>query len=374
MVARPPRRATAFAAAWVALVACASSSGCETDEHPTQGPTEGIGEGTGETSTGLTDGTSAGDPAGWTVAEELSEDVGTMLSVWGPRNDALYAVGGQEPVQPGPSTGAMMRYDGQRWRQVELPAGTGKLNWVTGIEAHRFVVGDGGTILHRQGDDDVAAWTRLDCDTTLPLWGVWAAAPDDVWVVGGDGFNRPPVLCHFDGQAATQVELPELSVRAHALFKVWGSSATDVFAVGHSGVIIHFDGQTWAEQPSGTELDLISLWGTGPGEVLAVGGRSHAVLVRYDGERWQARELPDSLGRNGVWMDPGGRSSVVGAMGAIDEVEPGTLEPTTLPPVTPLSLHAVFGMPQGGQVAVGGSFDGSPPFRGIILMQQEDQD
>ena len=57
------------------------------------------------------------------------------------------------------------------------------------------VVGDLGVILVRDGD--AGEWTRHGCGTILPLWGVWGAAPDDLWAVGGDGFNRDPVACHF---------------------------------------------------------------------------------------------------------------------------------------------------------------------------------
>jgi hypothetical protein len=41
------------------------------------------------------------------------------------------------------------------------------------------------------------------------------------------------------------------------LSAVWGSSATDVFAVGDAGTIFHYDGSTWSPMASGTSQDFL---------------------------------------------------------------------------------------------------------------------
>jgi hypothetical protein len=322
-----------------------------------------------QTETGTVPTTSTGADPGWEVAFEVDESVGAFLSVWGVDDNALYVVGGQEPAEPGPTTGAMARYDGASWTIVDLPPDTPKLNWVFGVGEDRFAVGEEGTVLHRVGDDDATPWQVGGCDTNLALWGVWGATPDDVWAVGGDGFSRPPVLCRYDGTQWTVQELPPVSVMSRALFKVWGASADAVWAVGHRGLIVHFDGNAWSEQASGTELDLISLWGTGPEEILAVGGRADSVVVRWDGSAWQPMEMFGPAGLNGIWMADDGAATIVGTMGRIDTVAAGALEPVPDDSPTMLALHAVFGTPPMGarHFAVGGSFDLSPPFTGVVL-------
>jgi hypothetical protein len=105
------------------------------------------------------------------------------------------------------------------------------------------------------------------------------SARRDVWVVGGDaaasGDAPPaPVLLHFDGTAFAPVALPPVDRTFRALFKVWAADATHVWAVGQSGVVLAFDGRAWTQVLAGTDQDLISLWGTGPTQVAAVGGRS----------------------------------------------------------------------------------------------------
>jgi hypothetical protein len=55
------------------------------------------------------------------------------------------------------------------------------------------------------------------------------------------------------------------------LMDVWGSSASEVLAVGASGTILHFDGTEWASTESGTTMALNAVWGSSPDDVSAVG-------------------------------------------------------------------------------------------------------
>ena len=59
--------------------------------------------------------------------------------------------------------------------------------------------------------------------------------------------------------------------RRYALTAVWGSSATDVWAVGSGGTILHNDGSGWEAVSSGTTDTLYAVWGTGPGDVWITG-------------------------------------------------------------------------------------------------------
>ena len=38
----------------------------------------------------------------------------------------------------------------------------------------------------------------------------------------------------------------------YGLYGVWGSSGSDVFAVGGAGTIVHYDGMAWSAMDSGT--------------------------------------------------------------------------------------------------------------------------
>ena len=181
----------------------------------------------------------------WTEAFDAS-GAGWLLSVWGPAPGQRFAVGGT------PTEGRIEKEqaDGS-WAPVAVPAGVPLLNWVFGFgSSDVVVVGNDGTILRGDG----TTFSQVASPTDQDLWGVWGSAPNDVWAVGGSArlASGVPTLLHYDGAAWTSVEVPPLTpTGVRALFKVWGSSATDVYAVGQIGVAIHWDGATWTEVRTG---------------------------------------------------------------------------------------------------------------------------
>jgi len=364
-----------MAAAWMALAgaivhgtACGGSSANEEGSTGSTSPSTSTETSTDASTSSGVDSTTGGAPA-WETVVEAGEDVGAFFSVWGPSVDLVYAVGGQQG-EGGLSIGAMMRREGGTWSAAALPPDTAKLNWIHGRDTLRVVVGELGTILVRDGDD--GEWELFGCGTVLPLWGAWVSAADDVWAVGGDGFMRDPVLCHYDGSAWTMVELPATTVDSKGLFKVFGVAPGDVWAVGDAALLLHWDGSAWAQVEVDTQADLISLWGTGPAELLAVGGRANGVLLRYDGAAWTSTALADVAGLNGVWMDASGTARIGGMQGTIAIVPAGAATPEPEDTGTLRTIHAVWQADDGRTYAVGGSIDLPPPFVGVIFERAPD--
>jgi hypothetical protein len=87
----------------------------------------------------------------------------------------------------------------------------------------------------------------------------------------------------------------------NTLHGLWGSSDSDVWAVGNGGLILHHDGKSWSSVPSPTKNDLNAVWGAGQ-DVWAVGDAG-TVLRRTGGGSWtdQGQLVPQDL--NGVWTD-----------------------------------------------------------------------
>lgn len=73
----------------------------------------------------------------------------------------------------------------------------------------------------------------------------------------------------FDGEVVGDHRWVKMSIpiTKGSLFDVWGSSSKDVWAVGSSGIILHFDGQSWTSVPSGTTQSLNAVWGSGTNNV-----------------------------------------------------------------------------------------------------------
>ncbi|MCA9574531.1 MAG: hypothetical protein R3B40_10105 [Polyangiales bacterium] len=290
--------------------------------------------------------------AGWELERE-SEGFGWWLSAWAPPGGPRYLVGGtnQHGRIVSDATGVLAEVMG-------VPEGP-LLNWVFGWTADDlFVVGNSGTVLHFDGD----TWERNDTPTTEALWGVWGAAPDDVWAVGGAGrAGSTPVLLHYDGLSWRSVDPPTFGrPGVTALYKVWGTAADNVYAVGRAGVILHYDGDTWSEEASGTGDDLIALHGSGPDEIVVVGGRSNGRVVIWDGSTWRSESLAPLPGLNGVFMRTAGVAHLVGVEGTIARLDLVNLVFREEVPATRLDFHAVFGDDSGVLTAVGGNFSEAP--------------
>lgn len=94
---------------------------------------------------------------------------------------------------------------------------------------------------------------------------------------------------------------------------VWGTSGSDVFAVGSAGTILHYDGIEWGAMESGTVLDLNGVWGLSSTDVYAVG--DDLTILHYDGTGWTAMVVPqDDPPRdfNSIWGRSGKDLWVVG--------------------------------------------------------------
>jgi len=57
------------------------------------------------------------------------------------------------------------------------------------------------------------------------------------------------------------------------LIGVWGSSGSDVFAVGDGGTILHYNGSAWSTMNGGTAPSLSAAWGNSGSDGSAV--RAH---------------------------------------------------------------------------------------------------
>jgi hypothetical protein len=90
----------------------------------------------------------------------------------------------------------------------------------------------------------------------------------------------------------------------NTLFGVWGSSGSDVFAVGDGGAILHYDGATWSAMRSGTTEWLSGVWGSSGSDVFAVG--SNFTVLHYDGTGWSAMISGMDYTLHDVWGSNGG--------------------------------------------------------------------
>jgi hypothetical protein len=231
-----------------------------------------------------------------------------LLSIAGTSPTNVFAVGADPRDGRGPY---VVRYDGTGWTRLDSGA-SGDLWWisVTPIDGSFYLAGAGGLIL--QLDPVSGAFVRHTTPATPTLFGIWGAAADDLWAVGGDDAGAG-VIWRYDGTVWTPQDLSGLLPDGvPTLFKVWGRSATDVYAVGEVGTVLHFDGVQWSLLDSGVTNTLFTVHGDGARLVLVGGFFSGVLLEEQPGGGFLSRAPSGVAQLNGVFVPPDGAAVAVG--------------------------------------------------------------
>jgi hypothetical protein len=212
------------------------------------------------------------------------------------------------------------------------------------------------------------AWHVVLHDLTPTLLSAWGTSPTDVFAVGGPrGNGTPSAVLHYDGSAWTDLHVGGTDT----FWWVAGTSHDDVWMVGENGRIEHFDGSGFRSYTSGTTATLYGVWPAAQNDVWAVGGTPtqgsaapNDVVLHYDGDAWVPSPLPQTLGRAffKVWGvrttdDDGPHTQIwiVGEYGTIWHQAAGTwtLEADS-PPLATGNLTTVNGSGLTEVLAVGG--------------------
>jgi hypothetical protein len=266
---------------------------------------------------------------------------GTFQSIWGSGPSDVWAVGGRDA----PGT---VHWDGTAWSPVTLAVdggrGTRTRVWGRGPNDVYFAGGAVG-IDHWDG----ASWSTLDPGSALDIAALWGTGSRDLVALSTDG-----TLATWDGDRWTLTSpvqtgqyfydlwggggslfgvgtsifthgptswgtLP-FSGTAPSLNGVWGSGSGDLFAVGDAGALAHWDGSAWTTTALDPGVAMRSVWGSGPGDVLAVGDNRAddptGVLAHWDGVAWSHPSLAPTVplpgALRGVWGSGANNIYVVG--------------------------------------------------------------
>lgn len=150
-------------------------------------------------------------------------------------------------------------------------------------------------------------WELRQVETRLTHFsGVWGSSASDVFAVG----NRGTIL-HFDGSRWSR----QKSGTGKNLSAVWVASPTDAVAVGLDGVILHFDGRGWETEKSGTSKSLLAVWGSSASDVYAVG--RGGTILHFDGRAWTRQPSPTRFDLNAAWGTSPTDVSAAGAHGTL---------------------------------------------------------
>ena len=122
----------------------------------------------------------------------------------------------------------------------------------------------------------IAPATESQVSTQNDLYAVWGTSATNVFAVGQNG-----TILHYDGLAWTAMN----SSTSEDLYAVWGTSATNVFAAGRHGTILHYNSVSW-ESMIGIGYTLSAIWGISDTNVFAVGQRG--IILNYNDTMWKS--------------------------------------------------------------------------------------
>ena len=208
------------------------------------------------------------DGNNWSVVYTSSTPADTMLGLWGfsPTDVHTLTVNGNVAIWNGTSWTATP-HGGTSWRA----------EW--GDQADTLVLcaaSQAGTIYCNDTQTNATAGTAQ-------LMGLWGASNKILYTTNVLG-------AIYQSTDSGRTFNPMTSGTTDTLFAVWGTSTTQLWAVGQAGTIVANSGSaTWTAQTSGTTNDLRWLWGEPApagytGDAYAVG--DNGTILHYNGNQW----------------------------------------------------------------------------------------
>jgi len=195
----------------------------------------------------------------------------SLRDIWGTSSDNIFAVG---------MNGTIAHCTNGIWSEMDSGT-TESLLGIWGTSASNvYAVGINGTILNYQG----TSWSPIVSNTEAWLDGIWGTNASNIYAVGFNRTEEDPIymegiIMHYNGTSWSKVDIGiEPPVEAW-LTDIWGSSPTDIYAVGN-GCVLHFNGSAWRQMNICTNRVIYSIWGSSFSDIYAVG--VDAVRLHYD--------------------------------------------------------------------------------------------
>jgi hypothetical protein len=263
----------------------------------------------------------------------------TFNDVWGLPGGYVYAVG---------ENGTIIRNDGSSTSWLVIRTSSGQnLQAISGTAANSiFAAGYGGgagIILNWNG----ISWSPMPGTwTNIYLYAVWAASATDVFV--GSGNSDRPFVLHYNGTDWTGMNSSGANGRDyHRATCLWGTDASNVYMTTAqsvvAGSVMHWDGAEWNIQvdawpnAGGLEDELWSVNGVGASDVYAVGYGGQ--LLHNSGSGWTNLQITGYF--RDVWGSATDDVFVCGTGGLVKHFDGSTWTPLTTP--TTEQLYGIWG-------------------------------
>lgn len=312
-----------------------------------------------------------GVPGAWTGGPISGAP--TLFGVTGTGGDDVFAVG---------TGGVIVRWDGKTWSRSSVSGRRLLRGLCDDPSSGLWVVGSGGTVLHRQDGVFREGPSPVTADLSACAPGVLAVGAGGIALRAGSGGVQPlgsvayPDLTSvtslpdghawavgLDGQVVEfrpdgQVVLTSVA-NGKDLYAVQATSGVSVWAVGEAGIAVRFNGSIWLPKDTGTTSSLYGFFATGASRGLAVGAGGTALVLDAGAFAPVATGTPSDL--FAVCLTSVDEGTVVGAGGTILRWAGGTFQ--SVPSPTTRDLFAVVRDAAGREWAAGD---------GVLLRREDD--
>jgi len=120
---------------------------------------------------------------------------------------------------------------------------------------------------------------------------MWGRSASDVWAVGNTAW-----VYHYDGAMWSYVNVGVSSTLAQFLdlHTVGGTDTGEVWALGENGQFLHFDGQNWTAGNTASGSDMLAMWIHNPDDIWACG--QNGIVQRWTrADGWKLQTARPSL-------------------------------------------------------------------------------
>lgn len=132
-------------------------------------------------------------------------------------------------------------------------------------------------------------WQQVAKKLPNALLSVWGTSASDVWAVGSDtGDGKGPMVVHFDGTAWTRLETGATG----DLWWVFGFENGPLYLGGEGGLILRYENATFTRMTTPGTAVVTGLWGVSADDMWATGAESGGARGAF---AWHLQ--------NGVWAN-----------------------------------------------------------------------
>ncbi len=248
-----------------------------------------------------------------------------------PANRTLFSISGANAtnVWAAGSNGEIIRFNGTTWSNPNSDTAQ-ILNGIHVVDASNvFAVGARKSYTRWNGTTWSATQSQFPATSFTDIW---ASDDDKAWFTNSSG-----LIIRWNGTTFANTA----SGVTTSLSAIWGSDDANIWAVGAAGVILKWNGTAWAPQTSGVNVLLNDVWGTSATNVWAVG--NNGTILRWDGTTWTRMTSGTTQDLNAIWARDSANAWAVGDRGTI--LKGSTTNWTTQTSGTTTNLNSLWGSP-----------------------------